>query len=179
MLGKEIIMTKEILNFYNEYGGVIHQFQEGEWKFLDDAIGKLTLDEYHELVTHYVKFHNENSDDKYTMDELLNNKKLFAEILDDDYSADGIIVEVKEIEVDVFPKAGPLTPLMLYEFAKLHGVLNEPIRISYDSNEDWYSFSMKTVSRDDMSISYDEAYEEEHEDEEKEFILLELYRDDE
>lgn len=173
-------MTKEILNFYNEYGGVIHQFQEGEWYFLDDAIGKLTLDEYHELVTHYVKFHNESCpDDKYTMDELLNDKKLFIEILGDDSSADGIVVEVKEIEVDVFPKAGPTTPLMLYEFAKLHGVLNEPIRISYDSNEDWYSFSMKTVSRDDMSISCDEAYEEEHEGEEKNFILLELYKDNE
>lgn len=171
-------MTKEILNFYNEYGGVIHQFQEGEWCFLDDAIGNLTLDEYHELVTHYVKFHNESCpDDKYTMDELLNNKTLFAEILGDDSSADGIVVEVKEIEVDVFPKAGPTTPRMLYEFAKLHGVLDEPIRISYDSNDDWYSFCMKTVSRDDMCIAYDEAYEEEHEGEEKEFVHLELYKE--
>lgn len=172
-------MIKEVLNFYNEYGGVIHQFDDNEWRYLEDAIGKLTLDEYHELVTHYVKFHNENSDDKYTMDELLNNKKLFAEILDDDCSADGIVVEIKEIEVDVFPKAGPITPFMLYEFAKLHGVLNEPIRISYDSNDDWHSFCMKMVSRDDMCIAYDEAYEQEHDGEEKEFIHLELYKDNE
>ena len=171
-------MTKEILNFYNEYGGVIRQFSEGEWYFLDDAIGNLTLDEYHELVTHYVKFHNETCpDNKYTMDELLNDKKLFAELLENDISADGKVVEVKEIEVNVFPKAGPTTPRMLYEFAKLHGVLNEPIRISYDSDDDWHSFCMKMVSRDDMCIAYDEAYEQEHDGEEKKFVHLELYEE--